>query len=142
MVLGVDSENAQDGSLFSAALGRRMTQTSMLELELTLEKLDAGNQISDIDQQSVFVNYVTINPVPLWNPFFLIGIGLLDNDRVTRDEASIAANVGIGGIWTLVEGGAMLRADARLRYDFAGTRSDSSNSSGEGLISATLLVPF
>ena len=71
-----------------------------------------------LKHRSIGINHLTINREPLWDPYFLIGVGLLEFDGpeglAEESGRDFMVNLGVGGEWELVvPRRVLLRADLR-----------------------------
>ncbi len=139
-----DQTVRNDGRHDVIAIGRAFAREYALELEVTREKLDFDIHDGRINK-SVAVNLVTVNREPLWDPYFLVGIGRQRFEAregpLPRTGADLMLNLGIGGQWELiVPERVYLRADLRLRYVLENDNRSGGN--GDGLFTIGLSVPF
>jgi hypothetical protein len=145
-IVVTDQNYDRDGQAWIATIGRNFGAQYAVELELAADQLDFGIDYG-LKHRSIAINHLTINREPLWDPYFLLGVGLIDFDapagNAERSGRDFMFNVGIGGQWELVvPQRVMLRADLRLRYDRNDTRQPGQNGFGDGIISVGLTVPF
>jgi hypothetical protein len=145
-IVVTDQDYDNDGQAWFATIGRSFGSQYAVELELAVDRLDFGIDYG-LEHRSIAVNHLTINREPLWDPYFLIGAGMIEFDappgNAVRDGRDFMFNLGIGGQWELVAPGrVLLRADLRLRYDRNDTRQPGQNGFGDGIISVGLTVPF
>lgn len=137
-------ELRRDGDLTSLQFGRRLGEAYEVELELAQDQLDFGIDYG-LKHRSAQVNLLLVNREPLWDPYFLIGIGAIEFDSPVgeREGTDPLLAVGIGGTWELlVPHRLFLRADLRLRYDLNDTEQPGEDSTGDGILSIGLVVPF
>jgi hypothetical protein len=141
-----DQNFRNDGRHDAFAVGRAFARDYALELEVTRETLDF-----DIDyglvNESVALNLVTVNREPLWDPYFLAGIGAQrfegPEGLPRRTGSDLMFNLGIGGQWELiVPERVFLRADLRLRYVLDDDRQPGQAGLGDGVFTIGLSVPF
>ncbi len=143
---GMITDNALrlDGSAEVITLTRSLDPKRSLELELGADQLDFGIDYG-LRHHSVALNYLEINPEPLWDPYVLIGIG------VTEFEAPAAISeghdamlqVGTGGSWGLSDTGALkLRGDLRFRYDLNDTGQPGQDGWGDAIFTVGLSYRF
>jgi hypothetical protein len=145
-IVVTDQDYDNDGQAWVATIGRSFGPQYAVELEIAADRLDFGIDYG-LEHRSISVNHLTINREPLWDPYFLIGVGLIEFDAPpgndVRSGRDFMFNLGIGGQWELVvPERVMLRADLRLRYDRNDTRQPGQNGFGDGIISVGLTVPF
>ncbi len=140
LVLTGGERAADDGRLYGFELGANLTQRWSVEAEWFADTIefDAG---FDLDRQGLAFNLIQVNRVPLWNPYFLVGLGALRYEAPGESDTGLLAQIGVGGMWSLGSR-AMLRAEARYRY----SRSDSATpgllDETEPVLSVGLLIPF
>jgi hypothetical protein len=141
-----DQNFRNDGRHDAFAVGRAFARDYALEIEVTRETLDF-----DIDyglvNESVALNLVTVNREPLWDPYFLAGIGRQrfegPEGLPRRTGSDLMFNLGIGGQWELVVPERVyLRADLRLRYVLENDNQPGQNGMGDGVFTIGLSVPF
>ena len=145
-IVMTDQNYDNDGTLVGIALGRFFGPEYAFELEVTGDELDFGIDYG-LRQRSVELNMLKINPVPLWHPYFLMGIGYIEFDGpdglAIETGHNAMFNLGVGGMWELVPPSrVMLRGDLRLRYDLNDTHQPGQSGFGDGVFSLGLLVPF
>ena len=143
-----DQNYNNDGHAYFATVGRTFGDRYAFELELTQDESDFGIDYG-LKHRAIGINHLTINREPLWDPYFLLGIGWIDYELPEsapveqRRGNNFMFNVGIGGQWELVlPERAFLRADLRLRYDMNDTDQPGQNGLGDGLFSLGLTVPL
>jgi hypothetical protein len=145
-VVATDQSLDNDGSLYAATLGRSFGPDYTLELELSYDELDFGIDYG-LEHRGIGINHLTINREPLWDPYFLIGVGVLEFDGpeglAIERERDFMFNLGVGGEWELVvPGRVLLRADLRLRYDLNDTDQPGQSGFGDGVFTLGLTVPL
>lgn len=145
-VIVTDQGLNNDGTVWQAHLGRSFGETYALELELTADELDFGIDYG-LKHRSVGINHLTYNRVPLWDPYFLIGIGLIEYDApagvAQRIDTNAVVNIGIGGQWELiVPERVLLRADLRARYEIDDNEQPGQNGWGDAVFTIGFVVPF
>lgn len=145
-IVTTDQGFNNDGTIYAVSVGRTFGPTYALELEATADNLDFGIDYG-LRHRSLEANWLTINPEPLWHPYFLIGAGVIDFDAppsvARRSGRNAMFNLGVGGTWELVVPNRVLfRADLRLRYDLNDTHQPGQDGFGDGVFSAGLVVPF
>jgi hypothetical protein len=145
-IVTTDQNYNNDGTLYALMVGRRFGPEFAFELEASYDKLDFGIDYG-LRHRSVELNMLKINPVPLWHPFFLMGVGYIEFDGPAGlpipSGHNAMFNLGVGGMWELViPNRVLLRADARLRYDLNDTHQPGQSGFGDGVFTLGLLVPF
>jgi hypothetical protein len=145
-VVVTDQAFDADGAAWAVTIGRTFGPQYAIEVELSGDDLDFGIDYG-LRHRAIGVNHLTINREPLWDPYFLIGIGLIEFDappgNAVREGRDFMFNLGIGGQWELVAPErVLLRADLRLRYDRNDTGQPGQNGFGDGIFSLGLTVPF
>lgn len=145
--VGVVASNRElrgDGQLASLQFGRRMGDAYEVEVEVAADRLDFGIDYG-LEHRSAQINLMMVNREPLWDPYFLIGAGIIEYDSPVgdRDGTDPLVAVGIGGTWELViPQRVLLRADLRIRYDLNDTDQPGEDSKGDGIFSIGLVIPF
>jgi hypothetical protein len=92
-----------------------------------------------VDRQTIHVNLVQVNRVPLWNPYFLVGMGAQRVDAGPDNDTNLVAAVAVGGMWNLNNTGLMLRLEGRYRYSLADSNFIEP---GEPLVTLGLVFPL
>ena len=141
-----DQDYDRDGEVWNASLGRSFGERYAVELELTRDEYDFGIDYG-LRHTAIGFNHLTINRVPLWDPYFLIGVGAIRYEapegQPERSGTHAMFNLGIGGQWELVvPERVLLRADLRLRYDLNDTDQPGQNGFGDGILTVGLVIPF
>ena len=138
--VGGDRE-ADNGQLYGLELGANLTTKWSLEAELFADSVsfDAG---FDLDHTGFAVNLIQFNRVPLWNPYFLIGLGALRFEAPQDSGTEILVQAAVGGMWDLNNNGLMLRAEARYRYSPADSPVPGLLEEGEAVFTIGLTIPF
>ncbi len=134
----------RDGELASLQFGRRVGEAYEVELELAADRLDFGIDYG-LKHRSAQINLLMVNREPLWDPYFLIGVGAIEYDSPVGDRRGTDPLValGIGGTWELViPQRVLLRADLRIRYDLNDTGQPGEDSQGDGIFTVGLVIPF
>ncbi len=134
----------RDGELASLQFGRRLGEAYEVELELAADRLDFGIDYG-LKHRSAQINLLMVNREPLWDPYFLIGVGAIEYDSPVGERRGTDPLValGIGGTWELViPQRVLLRADLRIRYDLNDTGQPGEDSRGDGIFSIGLVIPF
>jgi hypothetical protein len=145
-VVVTDQEFDADGEAWALTLGRSFGPQYAVELELSGDDLDFGIDYG-LRHRAIGINHLTINREPLWDPYFLIGVGLIEFDappgNAEREGRDFMFNLGIGGQWELIAPErVLLRADLRLRYDRNDTGQPGQNGFGDGVFTLGLSVPL
>lgn len=145
-IVVTDQEWNNDGTLYGLTVGRTWGSQYAFELEVTTDELDFGIDYG-LKHRSIGINHLTINREPLWDPYFLIGVGLLEFDGpeglAEESGRDFMVNLGVGGEWELVvPRRVLLRADLRLRYGLNDNNQPGQNEFGDGLFTVGLTVPF
>jgi hypothetical protein len=145
-IVVTDQNYDNDGTLYGLRVGRTYGPRYAFELELDADELDFGIDFG-LKHQSIGINHLTINREPLWDPYFLVGLGYIRYDApagsVEDSGGDFMFNLGVGGQWELVvPEKVFLRADLRLRYDLNDTDQPGQNGFGDGVFTLGLVVPF
>jgi hypothetical protein len=145
-IVVTDQNYNNDGTLYGVRVGRTYGPRYAFELELDTDELDFGIDFG-LKHQSIGINHLTINREPLWDPYFLVGLGYIRYDApagsIEESGGDFMFNLGVGGQWELVvPEKVMLRADLRLRYDLNDTDQPGQNGFGDGVFTLGLIVPF
>ncbi len=143
-VVASNRELRHDGDITSLQFGRRLGEAYEVEVELAQDRLDFGIDYG-LKHRSAQVNLLMVNREPLWDPYFLIGVGAIEFDSPVgeREGTDALVAVGIGGTWELViPQRVLVRADLRIRYDLDDTGQPGEDSRGDGIFSVGFVVPF
>jgi hypothetical protein len=145
-IVATDQSFSNDGRIGVVGVGRTFGPTYALEVEATADQIDFGIDYG-LRHKSLEANWITINPEPLWHPYFLIGLGVIDFDApeglAHTHGTNALFNLGVGGMWELViPNRVFFRADLRLRYDLNETHQPGQDGFGDGILSLGLMVPF
>ena len=145
-IVVTDQEWNNDGTLYGLTVGRTWGSQYAFELEVTTDELDFGIDYG-LKHRSIGINHLTINREPLWDPYFLIGVGLLEFDGpeglAEESGRDFMVNLGVGGEWELVvPRRVLLRADLRLRYGLNDNNQPGQNEFGDGLFTVGPAAPF
>ena len=143
-IVASNRELRRDGDITSLQFGRRVGEGFEVELELAQDRLDFGIDYG-LRHRSAQINLLLVNREPLWNPYFLIGVGAIEFESPVGERRGTDPLVafGIGGTWELViPQRVLLRADLRIRYDLNDTQQPGEDSRGDGVFSIGFVVPF
>ena len=145
-IIITDQSINNDGTVWQAHIGRTFGETHALELEFTADELDFGIDYG-LKHRSIGINYLNYNRIPLWDPYFLVGIGAIEFDAPPgvpeRTGTSAVVNIGIGGQWELViPQRVLLRADFRARYEIDDNEQPGQNGWGDAVFTIGLVIPF
>lgn len=143
-IIAANRELRGDGDITSLQFGRRIGLAYEIELELAQDRLDFGIDYG-LKHRSAQVNLLMVNREPLWNPYFLIGVGAIEFDSPVGERRGTDPLVafGIGGTWELViPQRVLVRADLRIRYDLNDTGEPGEDSRGDGIFSIGCVIPF
>lgn len=140
VVLTDAERGAEDGLGYGLELGAQLTERWALEAEWFADtvEFDAG---FDLEQEGFAFNLIQVNRVPLWNPYFLIGLGALRYRAPGESDTTLLAQVGVGGMWSLGGNGVMLRAEARYRYSPADSPTPGLLDETEPVLTIGLIIP-
>ncbi len=141
IVVPDDSLQANDAKLADVRIGKPLNGRWTLEVEYFRDEYDF-----DIDyglrHRGLAVNFLQMNYEPLWNPYFLLGIGVIHHRSPQDSGRNGLLNVAIGGSWYLLGDNVRLRAEARLRMDLNDTGLPGQNGWGDGQFTLGLQVPL
>ncbi len=145
-IIASNRDLRHDGDITSAQFGRRFGERGAYEVEFEIaqDRLDFGIDYG-LRHRSAQINLMLVNREPLWDPYFLIGVGAIEFDSPVGEGRGTDPLValGIGGTWELVmPQRVLLRADLRVRYDLEDTGQPGEDSRGEGIFSIGLVIPF
>ena len=147
-IVVTDQNYNNDGSAWFATVGRTFGERYAVEMELVSDEYDFGMDYG-LKHRAIGFNHMTINREPLWDPYFLIGVGWIDYEVpaltgvAERTGNNFMFNLGVGGQWELVPPNRVfLRADFRLRYDMNDTDQPGQNGLGDGIFTVGLTVPL
>ena len=142
IILPDDDLRPDDARIAMFRVGRHFHEEYALEVEVFKDEYDFGIDFP-LEHEGANFNLLIVNREPLWNPYFLLGVGAIRTmgDGVPTDT-TVAINIGIGGRWQLSKGGIMLRADARLRYDDNDSDVPGNDGYGDGVLTVGLSFPI
>ena len=143
---GMITDNALrlDGSAEVITLTRSLDPKRSLELEFGADQLDFGIDYG-LRHHSVALNYLEINPEPLWDPYVLDGVGISEFEAPARlrEGRDPMLQGGTGGSWELSDNGALkLRGDLRFRYDLNDTGQPGQDGWGDAIFTVGLSFRF
>ena len=141
-----DNSFSIDGEVEVLSLLRTLGPERAIELELGADQLDFGIGFG-LEHQSAAVNYLVLNREPLWDPYVLFGVGVIrfEAPRYSPDRrgTDAMAQFAVGGSWELVAPKRLLlRAEARIRYDFNDSGQPGQDGFGDAIITLGLSMPF
>lgn len=139
-----DDSYSLDGDVETISLLRTLGPKRAIEFEISADQLDFGIDYG-LKHTSFAVNYLEINREPLWDPYLLIGAGVITFDSPAEISSGSSAMIqaAVGGSWELVESGKLLfRADVRVRYDFGSTEQPGEDGFGDAIVTFGLSMPF
>lgn len=136
------SDQAADtGRLAQLRLGANLSRKWSFEAELVKDRMDFDAGF-ELDQTSVAFNLVQYNRVPLWNPYFLVGLGARRFELPDDSDTRPLVQVGVGGQWDLSANGTRLRIEARYRYAPLDSDTLPAIERGEPLLLLGLVIPL
>lgn len=133
-----------DGKIEVLTMLRMLGPDRAIEFELSADQLDFGIDYG-LKHQSFSINYLEINRAPLWDPYFLVGAGLIRfaSPGEIQSGADAMVQVAIGGSWELLENKKLLlRGDIRVRYDMNDSGQPGQDGFGDAILSFGLSLPF
>ena len=137
-----DDLRPTDAKIVIARFGKHFHEEYALEIEAFHDRYEFGMDFP-LEHDGISANLLIVNRVPLWNPYFLIVIGAVrSSGEGLPSETSAAVSIGVGGRWQLTEGGTMLRADARLRYDTNDSDVPGNDGYGDGVFTVSIAIPL
>lgn len=139
-----DDSYSLDGKVETLSLLRTLGTKRAIEFEVSADQLDFGIDYG-LKHTSFAVNYLEINREPLWDPYFLVGAGVIQFDAPTAEGKGSNAmlQAAVGGSWELVDSGKLLfRADVRVRYDLNNSDQPGQDGFGDAIVSFGLSMPF
>ncbi len=139
-----DNSFSLDGKVETLSLMRTLGPKRAIEIEVSADQLDFGIDYG-LKHTSFSVNYLEINREPLWDPYFLIGAGVIQFDSPEAIDKGTDAMVqaAVGGTWDLLQSGKLLfRADVRVRYDLNDSDQPGQDGFGDAILTFGLSVPF
>lgn len=139
-----DSSFHVDGKVESLSLLRTLGAKRAVEFEFSADQLDFGINFG-LEHQTFSVNYLTINREPLWDPYFLVGLGVIrfEAPGAIQHGTDGMAQMAVGGTWSLLQSRKLLfRADLRIRYDFNNSHQPGQDGFGDAIVSMGLSLPL
>lgn len=139
-----DNSFSLDGKVETISLLRTLGEKRAVEFELTADQLDFGIDYG-LKHRGISVNYLQINREPLWDPYFLVGAGVIqfDSPEAIDKGTDAMVQVAVGGSWDLLESGKVLfRADLRMRYDLNDSNQPGQDGFGDAILTFGLSIPF
>jgi hypothetical protein len=139
-----DDSYSLDGNVETISLLRTLGPKRAVEFEVSADQLDFGIDYG-LKHTSFAVNYLEINREPLWDPYLLVGAGVITFDSPAEISSGTNAMIqaAVGGSWELLESGKLLlRADVRVRYDFGRTEQPGEDGFGDAIVTFGLSMPF
>lgn len=145
-IVVTDQAFRRDGDSTLLTIGRTLGPVYAVEIEGFRERLDFGIDYG-LRNEGLAFNVLTINREPLWDPYFLVGLGALRFDAppgVAERSGTVAiAHAAIGGQWELMlPERLLLRAEIRMRVSGDRTGQPGQEGYGDGTVSMGLTIPF
>lgn len=145
-VVVTDQAFRRDGDSVIVSVGRTLGPVYAVEVEGFRERLDFGIDYG-LRNEGLAFNVLTINREPLWDPYFLVGLGAMRFEAppgVPERRGTVPiAHAAIGGQWELVlPERVLLRAEIRMRVSGDRTGQPGQEGYGDGTVSLGLIVPF
>lgn len=145
-VVVTDQSLRRDGDTWMVSLARSFGPEQSVEVDWFEERLDFGINFG-LRNRGIALNYLTFNREPLWDPYFLLGVGSLrfeappGSDRA--DGNHIFFQIGVGGEWELLlPERLLLRAEIRLRATDDATGQPGQEGYGDASFLLGLSLPF
>lgn len=145
-IVVTDQAFRRDGDSVLVSVGRTVGPVYAIELEGFRERLDFGIDYG-LRNEGFAVNVLTVNREPLWDPYFLVGLGTMRFEAPPglpeRRGTVPIAHAAIGGQWELVlPERVLLRAEIRMRVSGDRTGQPGQEGYGDGTVSVGLTLPF
>jgi hypothetical protein len=137
-----DDSFSLDGNVETLSLLRTLGPRRAIELEIGADQLDFGIDYG-LKHTSFAVNYLEINRDPLWDPYFLVGAGVIqfDSPEAISKGTDGMVQAAVGGSWELVDSGKLLfRAEVRMRYDLNSSDQPGQDGFGDAIVTFGLSV--
>ncbi len=141
IVIPDDSLQVDDARVADIRIGKPVNGKWTVEMEYFRDEYDFGIDYG-LTHRGLAVNFLQMNYEPLWNPYFLFGLGMIRYRSPQGDGGNSILNVAIGGSWYLFGDNVRLRAEARIRMDFNDTGLPGQNGWGDGQLTLGLVVPL
>lgn len=139
-----DDSYSLDGNVETVSLLRTLGPKRAIELEIGADQLDFGIDYG-LKHTSFAVNYMEINRDPLWDPYLLVGAGIIqfDSPAAISKGTDGMLQAAVGGTWQLVESGKLLfRAEVRVRYDLNQSNQPGQDGFGDAIVTFGLSIPL
>lgn len=145
-IVATDRHWNNDGTAWTAQVGYSFNARDSLELEFYADELDFGIDYG-LEHQGMSLNYRVSNRQPLWDPYFLAGLGAqrfeAPEGQPIESGTDAVAFLGIGGEWELLPPRKLLlRSELRFRYDFNDTDQPGQEGFGDAIFTLGLMLPF
>ena len=145
-VVATDRHWNNDGTAWSVQVGRSFSERDSVELEVHGDELDFGIDYG-LEHTGASLNYRVSNRLPLWDPYFLAGVGALRFEAPAgvpvESGTDVAFHLGVGGEWELLPPRRLLlRGELRFRYDLNDTDQLGQDGFGDAILSVGLMLPF
>ncbi len=145
-IVATDRHWNNDGTAWTAQVGYSFNARDSLELEFYADELDFDIDYG-LEHQGVSLNYRVSNRQPLWDPYFLAGVGAqrfeAPEGQPIESGTDAIAFLGIGGEWELLPPRKLLlRSELRFRYDFNDTDQPGQEGFGDAIFTLGLMLPF
>ncbi len=137
-----ENQDGGDDQFYGVDVGKAYNERWSVELQLVENELDYGTDFFLLKQRSASANFLLVNSIPLWNPYFLVGAGAIEHDSGSGADTSMIVNLGMGGTWELIANRVYLRADMRYRYDFSNNEYFGNKLQGVGMLSVGFQIPL
>ncbi len=136
-----DSLQLNDAHIYDLRVGKSINHKWSYEIQAFTDEYDF-----DIDyglkHHGMAVNFLNINHDPLWKPYFLMGVGLINHETPDESGTNLFFNVGIGASWYFYGDNIRLRAEAVSRLDLNNTDLPGQDGFGDGIFSVGLTIPI
>lgn len=138
-----DDRMSDDGLGVMLGFGTPVSESWNIEFSFAMDSLDFESTSGEYDQKALIVDGLYFfNRGEGLQTYAVVGAGVMSTDLGATDTTNPMANVGVGIMQTVTDGGMKLRADIRYRMDMDDESIATEDDFGDMMLNVGLAIPF
>lgn len=116
---GYSNGNVGEGLGFQLNIGRAISRSLDLDLQLhrSEPRNSAGNDAVDAYGAGLELSYYLAGRNKAFSPLLIAGVGYQQNQNASDDRDGVTADLGLGFVSQITDGGIAIKGDIRARYE-------------------------